>query len=86
MLTEAQVPQQCDYVEENGEPGWKCRKCGSWIQAKTQSCSVWLKGMGCAGTGEVRYRTVCWCPECHREPPDRDIIRESIGESIARGR
>jgi len=86
-MTEAEVREKCDYVEENGEPGWKCRKCGSWIMAKDQSCSVWLSdGPGpCAGTGEVRHRTVCWCPTCHPEPKDRDIISESLGENIARG-
>lgn len=52
----------------DGEPGYLCRDCGDEILAATVHHPVWIEGMGCAGTGEVRTSQVPYCPNCERKP------------------
>jgi len=61
---------------------WLCWECGSEIQAITQSQSVHFAEFALAGGGEVRHKTIPYCPKCETKPSDRGIIRETVGESI----
>lgn len=46
----------------------RCKKCGGNIMAARVAHPVWIKGMGCAGTGECRYEEVPYCPRCEEKP------------------
>jgi type IV secretory pathway TrbF-like protein len=46
-------------------------RCGTTVMAATVYHPVWLKGLTCAGTGEVRTETVPYCPTCQTKPNER---------------
>lgn len=62
---------------------YACWQCGTGIIQKQVLNSVWIKGMRCAGTGEVRREMVPYCPSCDSEPRD-GVIMESDAEALAR--
>lgn len=61
-----------------------CFRCGDEIKVKTVSRSVHFKEMFLAGGGEVVQKQVPWCPLCEKEPPDSDIIEESVADTFKR--
>jgi len=62
---------------------YACWHCGEKILVKTQRVSVHDEDFGLAGSGKIRLRNVPYCPNCEKEPPDRDIVREDSAEDIA---
>jgi len=82
-MSEDDVRKNCNHEPSTGY--WKCRKCGARIVGKRQACPVWLSdGPGpCAGTGEVRYVDIYWCPGCDKEPPSHGPpIMERVADNL----
>lgn len=58
-----------NYVPKpDGEPGYLCKDCGEEILVANVHHPVWIEGMGCAGTGEVRTTQAPYCPNCEIKP------------------
>jgi len=55
-----------------------CEKCEGIKLEKIVHNSVWIKGMRCAGTGEVKTQLVSYCPDCDPEPKDGIVYDNEI--------
>lgn len=75
--------------EHQPDDSWKCKKCGSDIMAARVAHPIWLTdGPGpCAGTGEVEYEEIPYCPKCEQPPnfhgsPKMKSIAETILDDL----
>ena len=71
-LTKEQILARYDYDAQTNT--LYCKKCRSVIMGKIQHQSVWIRGMCCAGTGEVVDATIPYCPKCDKKPDDRGVV------------
>ena len=58
--------------ESTGKEGVSFKhKCGTEIQGKRVTHSIWDGPFPCSGGGEVQVETVPFCPKCETEPNSR---------------
>lgn len=57
-----------NYVPVQDGDGYTCKDCGATVLAGKIAHPVWIKGFTGAGTGECKYETVPYCPNCDKKP------------------
>ncbi|MBT4166355.1 hypothetical protein HOE04_04925 [archaeon] len=57
-----------------------CEKCEGIKLEKVVRNSVWVRGMRCAGTGEVVSKEIAYCPDCNNEPKNGIVYEDELGD------